>query len=99
MEGGGTMDKYKRDHSIIKLLQIVSVISFVLCIVFIVLLVLSKNSDIQIWYSKYLEYLASGEYKVEHMSNKYSVFLIVIFLYAFKAVFPLYLYPVSAPAQ
>lgn len=90
------MDKNKRDHSIIKLLQIASVISFILCIVFIVLLVLSKNSDIQIWYSKYLEYLASGEYKVEHMSNKYSVFLIIIFLYAFKAVFPLYLYPVSA---
>ena len=90
------MDKYKREHGLIKLLQIVSIISFVLCVIFIVLLVLSYNEDIQKWYSTYLEYLASAEYRVEHMSNKYSVFLIVIFLYAFKAVFPLYLYPVSA---
>ena len=90
------MDKYKRDHSVIKLLQIVSAISFILCVVFIILLILSRNSDIQLWYSRYLEYLASAEYKVEHMSEKFSVFLIVIFLYAFKAVFPIYLYPVSA---
>lgn len=90
------MDKYKRDHSVIKLLQIASAISFILCIVFIILLILSRNSDIQLWYSRYLEYLASAEYKVEHMSEKFSVFLIVIFLYAFKAVFPIYLYPVSA---
>ena len=79
------MDKYKRDHSVIKLLQIVSAISFILCVVFIILLILSRNSDIQLWYSRYLEYLASAEYKVEHMSEKFSVFLIVIFLYAFKA--------------
>lgn len=90
------MDKYKRDHSIIKLLQILSVISFILAVVFIVLLILSRNKDIQNWYSAYLEYLASAEYKVEHMNNKYSVFLVVLFLYAFKAVFPVYLYPVSA---
>ena len=89
------MDKYKRDHSIIKLLQILSVISFILAVVFIVLLILSRNKDIQNWYSAYLEYLASAEYKVEHMNNKYSVFLVVLFLYAFKAVFPVYLYPVS----
>ena len=90
------MDKYKRDHSVIKLLQIASAISFILSVVFIILLILSRNSDIQLWYSRYLEYLASAEYKVEHMSEKFSVFLIVIFLYAFKAVFPIYLYPVSA---
>ena len=96
LKGGRMMDKYKRDHSVIKLLQIVSAISFILCIVFIILLILSRNSDIQLWYSRYLEYLASAEYKVEHMSEKFSVFLIVIFLYAFKAVFPIYLYPVSA---
>ncbi len=90
------MDKYKRDHSIIKLLQILSVISFILAVVFIVLLILSRNKDIQNWYSAYLEYLASAEYKVEHMNNKYSVFLVVLFLYTFKAVFPVYLYPVSA---
>ena len=42
------MDKYKHDHSVIKLLQITSIISFVLCIVFIVLLILSRNSDIQL---------------------------------------------------
>lgn len=96
LKGGRMMDKYKRDHSVIKLLQIVSAISFILCVVFIILLILSRNSDIQLWYSRYLEYLASAEYKVEHMSEKFSVFLIVIFLYAFKAVFPIYLYPVSA---
>ena len=90
------MDKYKHDHSVIKLLQITSIISFVLCIVFIVLLILSRNSDIQLWYSRYLEYLASAGYKVEHMAEKFSVLLVVIFLYAFKAVFPIYLYPVSA---
>ena len=84
------MDKYKRDHSVIKLLQITSAISFILCVVFIILLILSRNSDIQLWYSRYLEYLASAEYKVEHMSEKFSVFLIVIFLYAFNAVFPSY---------
>lgn len=96
LKGGRMMDKYKRDHSVIKLLQITSAISFILCVVFIILLILSRNSDIQLWYSRYLEYLASAEYKVEHMSEKFSVFLIVIFLYAFKAVFPIYLYPVSA---
>lgn len=96
LKGGRMMDKYKRDHSVIKLLQIASAISFILCVVFIILLILSRNSDIQLWYSRYLEYLASAEYKVEHMSEKFSVFLIVIFLYAFKAVFPIYLYPVSA---
>ena len=72
------MDKYKRDHSIIKLLQIVSAISFILCIVFIILLILSRNSDIQLWYSRYLEYLASAEYRVEHMDEKFSIFLVVI---------------------
>lgn len=90
------MDIYKRDHSIIKLTRFASFLSFILCIVFIVLLILSKNDDIRLWYSKYLEYLAASEYKVEHMDDKYSIFLIVLFLYAFKAVFPIYLYPVSA---
>lgn len=90
------MDIYKRDHSIIKLTRFASFLSFILCIVFIVLLILSKNDDIRMWYSKYLEYLAASEYKVEHMDDKYSIFLIVLFLYAFKAVFPIYLYPVSA---
>lgn len=90
------MDIYKRDHGIIKLTRFASFLSFALCIVFIVLLFLSKNDDIRLWYSKYLEYLAASEYKVEHMDDKYSIFLIVLFLYAFKAVFPIYLYPVSA---
>lgn len=90
------MDINKRDHTIIKLTRFASALSFVLCIVFIVLLILSKNDDIRLWYSKYLEYLAAAEYKVEHMDDKYSIFLIVIFLYAFKSVFPIYLYPVSA---
>lgn len=90
------MDNYKRDHGIIKLVQIAAGICFSLCVVFIVLLILSKNDNIIMWYSNYLEYLASAEYRVEHMDNKFSVFLIITFLYAFKAVFPIYLYPVSA---
>ncbi len=90
------MDKYKKDHNTIKLLRILSGISFALCVVFIVLLAISKNDAIQLWYSRYQEYLISAEYKVEHMEDKYSIFLLVLFLYAFKAVFPIYLYPVSA---
>lgn len=90
------MDKNKRDNNIVTLLRIAACICFVLCIVFIVLLVLSKNDDIQLWYSRYQEYLISAEYKVEHMEDKYSIFLLILFLYAFKAVFPIYLYPISA---
>ncbi len=67
-----------------------------LAIVFIVLLVLSRQEKIQVWYETYLNYLLEAEYAVQTMGDKASVFVVILFLYAFKAVFPIYLYPLSA---
>ncbi|MBQ8574698.1 MAG: VTT domain-containing protein [Clostridia bacterium] len=61
----------------------------------IILLVLSRNENIQQWYQTYQDYLLQAELAVENMGDKASVFLVIIFLYAFKALFPLYLYPLS----
>lgn len=59
------------------------------------MLALSQNEQIQLWYHTYQDYLLQAELAVENMGDKASVFLVIIFLYAFKALFPLYLYPLS----
>ena len=48
------------------------------------------------WYQNYQQALATAEIKVENMDNKASVFVVILFLFAFKAVFPIYLYPLPA---
>ncbi len=65
-----------------------------LAIVFIVLLVLSRQEKIQIWYQTYLNYLLEAENAVQNMGDKASVFVVILFLYAFKALLPIY--PLSA---
>ena len=89
-----TVKKSREDH-IRSLLYIVSVLSLILAVVFIVLLVLSKISYVQQWYQTYIKYLLEAERSVETMDDKASVFVIIIFLYVFKAIFPIQFYPLS----
>lgn len=77
----------------VRLLRIGSLVCFLISIVFTILIVLSKNEQVQLWYKTYQDYLISAEISVKNLDDKFSVFLIIMFLYAFKAVFPIYLYP------
>ena len=90
------MDAEKNNSRAARMLNFVGIACFIVAVVFIILLFLSGNDNVRIWYQNYLNYLMSAEYKVEHANDKFSIFLILIFLFAFKAVFPIYLYPVSA---
>ncbi len=65
-----------------------------LAVAFTVLLILSQQEQVQIWYQTYLNYLLEAERTVETMDNKFNVFIIIIFLYAFKSI--LSIYPLSA---
>lgn len=67
-----------------------------LAVVFVILIFVSKNENIQQWYQTYQETLKMAEQGVEKMDNKASVFVVIIFLFAFKAAFPIYLYPLPA---
>ena len=90
------MAKKTTQQHVITLLKILSAVSFVLAVAFIVLLFLSKNDNIQLWYKTYQETLATAEVKVETMNNKATIFVVIIFLFAFKSAFPVYLYPLPA---
>lgn len=76
-----------------KLLRIGALFCFFIAVVFTVLLILSRNEQVQLWYKTYQDYLISAEIAVKNIDDKFAVFLIIIFLYVFKAVFPIYLYP------
>lgn len=90
------MGKKTTQQHVVTLLKILSAISLILAIVFIVLLFLAKNDNIQRWYQTYQETLMSAETAVESLDDKAYIFIILVFLYAFKAVFPIYLYPLPA---
>ena len=87
--------KKTKEQHIRSLLNFVALGSIIMVIVLVVLLVLTQNEQIKMWYQTYQDYLFRAEYAVETMDDKASVFLVIIFLYAFKAMFPLYLYPLS----
>lgn len=87
--------KKTKEQHIRGLLNFVALASLVMAIVLIVLLALSQNEQIRLWYNTYQNYLSEAELAVETMGDKTSVFLVIIFLYIFKAVFPIYLYPLS----
>ena len=87
--------KKTKEQHIRGLLNFVAMIGIIMAVVFTVLLILSQNEQIQLWYKTYQDYLLEAELAVETMGDKASVFLVIIFLYAFKALFPIYLYPLS----
>lgn len=93
-----TINKKKKNSqsSAVKLLRLGSLLCFLLTIVFAVLLVLSGNEQVQNWYMTYQNYLLSAELAVKNINDKFAVFLVIIFLYVFKAIFPVYLYPLPA---
>lgn len=70
-------------------------LSLILAVAFVVLLVFSFNDHVQQWYQTYIKYLLDAEHAVEAMEDKLSVLIVIIFLYTFKAVFPLQFYPLS----
>lgn len=90
------MAKKTTQQHVVTLLKILSAISLVLAVAFTVLLFLSKNDNIQLWYKTYQDALAIAEAKVETMDNKIYIFIVILFLFAFKAMFPIYLYPLPA---
>lgn len=90
------MGKKTTQQHVVSLLNIITGISLVLAVVFIVLLFLAKNDNVQLWYKTYQETLSTAEQTVEHMDDKAYIFIVLIFLYAFKALFPIYLYPLPA---
>jgi len=96
LRGGGIIKQKGKVNIAVKMMHVISAVSFILTGVFIVLLIVSQNDVVRQSYQSYLDYLVSAEYKVAHMNDKFSVFLVILFLYAFKAVFPVYLYPLSA---
>lgn len=90
------MGKKTKQQRLITLLRILSLICLILTTVFTILLFLSKNANIQLWYQTYQEILLKAENKVANLDDKASVFIVIIFLFAFKAAFPIYLYPLPA---
>lgn len=90
------MGKKSKQQHLITLLRILSLISFVLVAVFAVLLYLSKNENIQLWYQTYQKILLEAENRVANLDDKASVLIVLLFLFAFKAAFPVYLYPLPA---
>lgn len=96
VKGGELMGKKSKSQHLITLLRILSLISFVLAAVFIVLLFLSKNDKIQMWYQTYQDILLEAENRVANLDDKASVLIVLLFLFAFKAAFPIYLYPLPA---
>ena len=87
--------KKTREEHIRSLLYIVSMLCLILAVVFIVLLILTQNTNIQQWYQTYTTYLWQAERAVETMDDKLSIFVVIVFLYTFKGIFPLQFYPLS----
>ena len=88
------MKKTKEQH-LRSLLYVISALCLILAVVFVVLLILSKNTHIQQWYNTYTKYLLEAEHSVEAMDDKPSILIIILFLYVFKAIFPIQFYPLS----
>ena len=78
------------------LLKIVSALSFAVAVVLLIVLILARDERVQMWYNTYKTYLLEAEHAVENMGDKASIFVVILFLYTFKAVFPLQFYPLSA---
>lgn len=90
------MPKKTMQSHVISILKILSVISIILAIVFFVLIFVSQSDKIQLWYKTYQDALTLAETKVEEMTDKGLVLFVILFLFLFKAVFPIYLYPLPA---
>lgn len=90
------MPKKTMQGHVISILKILSLISIILAIVFFVLIFVSQSDKIQLWYKTYQDALTLAETKVEEMTDGGLVFFVILFLFAFKAVFPIYLYPLPA---
>lgn len=59
-------------------------------VTFVVLLILSGSDSVQRWWQTYQDYLSDAQEKVENMNNKGYLFLTLMFLFMFKAFWPLY---------
>ncbi len=81
---------------VISILKILSVFSIILAVVFFVLIFVSQSDKIQLWYKTYQDALMLAETKVEEMTDRGLVLFVILFLFLFKAVFPIYLYPLPA---
>lgn len=81
---------------VVTILKLLSVLTFILAAVFIFLLVISQSDKIQLWYQTYLETLQHAESKVEAMTDRGLLIFVILFLFMFKGVFPIYLYPLPA---
>lgn len=90
------MPKKTMQGHVISILKILSVVSIILAIVFFVLIFVSQSDKIQLWYKTYQDALTLAETKVEEMTDKGLVLFVILFLFLFKAVFPIYLYPLPA---
>ncbi|MCQ2483738.1 MAG: VTT domain-containing protein [Clostridia bacterium] len=90
------MAKKTTQGHVVTILKILSALGFILAAVFIFLLVISQSDKIQLWYQTYQSTLQAAEDRVEAMTDRGLVVFIVLFLFMFKGVFPVYLYPLPA---
>lgn len=90
------MAKKTTHEHVITILKILSVFSFILAVAFVVLIFISKSDKIQLWYQTYQDTLMLAEKKVETLDDKSLILFVILFLFGFKAVFPIYLYPLPA---
>lgn len=70
--------------------KIISIICFAAGIALVVLLHFSGNESVRHWWQTYENYLSEMQMKVENMDNKGYLFLTLMFLFGFKAFWPLY---------
>lgn len=90
------INKKTREEHLQTLLKILAVLSLAVAAVLLIVLIISRDASIQMWYNTYKTYLLEAEHAVENMGDKASIFVVILFLYTFKAVFPLQFYPLSA---
>lgn len=102
MKGGGSISKSNkknlkksREQRIRSLLNLISALCLILAVAFTALLIISCNDHVQQWYQTYIKYLLDAEHSVEAMDDKLNVLIVIVFLYVFKAVFPIQFYPLS----
>lgn len=95
MKEASEINKKTKEEQIQTLLNLLSVLSFAVAFLLIIVLVLSTIDSIQEWYATYKAYLLEIEHAVENMGDKASIFVVILFLYTFKAIFPIQFYPLS----
>ncbi len=84
------LGKNSKTSRVSRLFKLISFACFIAGAAFVVLLVLSGIESVQYWWQTYQDFLTTAQIKVENMEDKGFLFLTLMFLFGFKAFWPLY---------